>query len=93
MNFSTDPDAESPLQFPCRFPIKIMGRQAEGFEAHVVGLISDYTGTDGGIEVSRRPSTKGNFISVTVTITATSRAQLDHIYQQLSASSQVLMVL
>ncbi len=90
---SEQPDADSPLQFPCRFPIKIMGRQAEDFEAHVLGLISNYTGGEGALEISRRPSAKGNFVAVTVTFTATSRAQLDQIYRQLSGSDLVLMVL
>ncbi len=93
MNATNDPDTESLLQFPCRFPIKIMGRQADDFEAHVIGLITNYTGSDGALEVTRRPSSNGNFLAVTVTITATSRAQLDQIYRQLSASTQVLMVL
>jgi putative lipoic acid-binding regulatory protein len=93
MSAANEPDADSPLQFPCRFPIKVMGRQHDSFESHVIGLITDYVGEDGTLEVTRRPSSNGNFLSVTVTITATSRTQLDQIYQQLTASDQVLMVL
>ncbi|MFK5914549.1 MAG: DUF493 domain-containing protein [Woeseiaceae bacterium] len=81
------------FNFPCDFPIKIMGRCDCELEATVVEIISKHvTGIAEGA-VTTRPSSKGNFISVTTTITATSRKQLDSIYIELTAHENVLMAL
>lgn len=87
------PDEDSVFQFPCRFPIKVMGPGREGFPAHVIGLISLHTKEIDHEDVAIRPSRNGKFISVTVTFTAESRAQLDRIYQSLTSSEQILFVL
>lgn len=86
-------DGGSPLQFPCSFPVKVMGRHEPGFEALVVALISDHAGEIPIERVRSRVSSNGNYLSVTVTIEAQSRAQLDAIYSALTGCSQVLMVL
>ena len=81
------------FNFPCQFPIKIMGRCDCDLEALAVEIIKRHVS---GIEkdaVVTRPSGKGNFMSVTVTITASSRAQLDNIYLELTAQKEVLMAL
>ena len=86
-------EQETLFEFPCRFPIKAMGRDAEGFPAHVMELVGAVVGTVPHDDVVIRPSRQGRFIAVTVTITAESRAQLDAIYQNLTASSRVLYAL
>lgn len=93
MNAESEPEAESPLKFPCRFPIKVMGRHAADFEAHVVGLVSVHVGELPPGSVRTRASSTGRYLSVTVTITAESRAQLDDVYRSLTSSGQVLFVL
>lgn len=93
MNAANDPDAASPLQFPCRFPIKVMGRHAADFEAAVLAMISGHVGDIPAHSVRSRASSNGRFLSVTVTIDAQSRAQLDDVYRTLTASEQVLLVL
>lgn len=87
------PDDDSVFEFPCRFPIKVMGRDREGFLAHVINLIGLHTEEVSHENVAIRPSRNGNFISVTVTFTAESRAQLDRIYQSLTSSEQILFVI
>jgi len=91
----TDPQLASPdvLEFPCRFPIKAMGRQSEGFEARVLDIVTRQAALEEQDPVSVRPSKNGNFLSVTIVIQATSRDQLDRIYQSLSDCTEVLMVL
>ena len=86
-------ESESVFEFPCRFPIKAMGRDAEGFPAHVMELVSASAGPIGHEDIKIRPSRDGRYISVTVTFTATSRAQLDEIYRRLTASQRILVVL
>lgn len=85
--------SESLLEFPCRFPIKVMGRSETGFRELVVELVTRHASLVEEDAVSVNPSQNGNFLAVTVYITAESRAQLDHIYQDLTDHEQILMAL
>jgi putative lipoic acid-binding regulatory protein len=91
----TDPNKETLLEFPCRFPIKAMGRSAPGFEAIVVQIMRKHAELWQGEErpVSSNPSSAGKYTAVTVVIEATSREQLDAIYQDLTDCPDVLMAL
>lgn len=80
------------LSFPCDFPIKAMG-EAEGFDLLVVELVRRHAPNLRENAVETRPSRNGRYVSVTVTIQAESQAQLDAIYQELSACEAVLMAL
>ncbi|GMW06130.1 MAG: DUF493 domain-containing protein [Gammaproteobacteria bacterium] len=94
MKFVNETDHESPFTFPCRFPIKVMGRHEAEFEAQVVALISEHSGTEiPAASVRTRASSNGRFLAVTITIDAESREQLDAIYRALTAAEQVLFVL
>lgn len=83
--------AEPPgFDFPCAFAIKAMGLDEPGFDALVVELVRRHADIpEGG--VSSRSSRNGRYLSVTVSITATSRAQLDAIYDDLTAHEKILM--
>ena len=80
---------ETLLEFPCSFPIKAMGRTADGIEAIMVEIIERHAPETGPDSVRSRPSRNGNWIAVTVVIEASSKAQLDAIYQELSAHEQI----
>lgn len=82
-----------PEQFPCEFPIKIMGRQAGELHADTRAIIERHTGPLEESAVRTRTSTDGNFIALTYLIQASSRAQLDEIYRELTACKSVLMAL
>lgn len=84
---------ETLFEFPCQFPIKIMGNASATFELEVVQIIRRHVPDLGESAVKRRESTKSNYTALTVTITAISRAQLDAIYQDLTASELVIMAL
>lgn len=79
--------------FPCQFPIKVMGRTATDFDALVVSLIRRHAPDLYEGAVRTRLSREGRYMSVTVTIDATSRMQLDAIYQDLTTHDRVLMAL
>jgi len=81
------------FDFPCAFPIKAMGWHADDFDALVVGIVRKHAPDlqDTGIE--KRHSRGGRYISVTVTIQAQSREQLDNIYRDLAANGRVLVAL
>ena len=84
---------ETLLKFPCEFSIKAMGLAAPDFDATVVGIVRRHAPdiSEGGVR--SRASKGGKYLSVTVTITATSKQQLDAIYQDLTDNERVLMSL
>lgn len=84
---------ESVLEFPCSFPLKVMGANELSFEQYVVEVVRTHAGSAALGEVTTRPSRNGRYLSVTINFTATSRGQLDDIYRSLSASDQVLFLL
>lgn len=85
--------SDSPLEFPCEFPIKAMGTGGEAFRLHVLEIVTGQTGEQAILDVQTRDSRGGRFLSVTVRIRAESREQLDDLYRALNASEQVLMTL
>ncbi len=85
--------SDSLLQFPCDFPIKVVGLQHANFEAQVVERVRDLVPDLKDEAVRSRPSQGDKYLSVTVIVRATSQAQLDAIYRVLSAWDRALMVL
>ena len=85
--------AESLLQFPCEFPIKVMGRTQDGFAQAVVAVVRRHAPDFDPATLEMRSSRAGNYLSVTATIHATSRAQLDDLYRDLTSHPMVTMVL
>ena len=81
------------LQFPCDFPIKVMGRRQDGFAQAVLEVVLRHAPDFDAAAMEMRPSAKGNYISFTCTIRAVSRAQLDALYGELSAHPLVKVVL
>jgi len=84
---------ESLLTFPCEFPIKVMGRSSETFETEVVGIVRKHAPDLSRNAVTSRTSGKGNYVAITVIVTATSKEQLDNIYLELNAHKAVMMTL
>ncbi len=89
----TGEDNDSLLEFPCQFPIKIMGRNAGDFQDRVVAMVRHHAPDLSADAVQVRASGQGNYLAVTVTIEAQSRAQLDAIYRELTACEDILMAL
>ena len=83
----------SPLTFPCAFPIKVMGRTQAGFAQTVVAVVQKHAPDFDPATLEMRASRAGNYLSVTATIQATSRAQLDDLYRDLTSHPMVTMVL
>lgn len=81
------------LEFPCQFPIKIMGLATEEFETEVIQIIHRHVPDLSENAVKRRDSAANKYLALTVTINATSKSQLDAIYQELSDHQLVLMAL
>jgi hypothetical protein len=84
---------DSLIVYPSAFPIKVMGVQAEGFEAAVVAIARRFDAAFDEATVERRPSRAGKYLGLTITVTATSREQLDELYRTLSTHPMVRVVL
>ena len=84
---------ESVMSFPCSFPIKMMGRETDDFRKTVRAIVEKHTGPLDDDAIVASLSRNGRFVSVTVTIIAESREQLDNIYRDATAHDDVIMAL
>ena len=87
---STHEHDDSPLKFPCEFPIKAMGRATPELEIAVLEIMNRHVPDLGEGAVKSRKSRNGNYLSITVTIQARSREQLDAIYMDLTACEHIV---
>ena len=81
------------LEFPCDFPLKIMGATREGFAQAIVAVVQKHAPDFDAAGVEMRPSKAGNYLSLTCTIRATSKPQLDALYRELTGHPWVKIVL
>ena len=84
---------KSLIEYPCAFPIKVMGLNVDGFTEAIVMIAGQF---DPGFDASKlvaRPSKAGNYLGLTITVMATSREQLDELYRTLSTHPLVRYVL
>lgn len=87
------PPEQSLIEYPSAFPIKVMGAQVDGFVEAIVAVARQFDpGFDAG-SVELRPSSGGTYLGITITVTATSREQLDELYRTLSTHPMVKVVL
>lgn len=84
---------ETLLEFPCQFPIKAMGRADLELDLLVIEIVRRHVDDINEGAITTRPSKDGNYIAITVIIEASSKQQLDAIYQDLSDHPHVLMAL
>lgn len=88
-----DTRKESLITYPSLFPIKVMGVKTDGL-VHAITLIAEqFDPTFDASTIELRPSKAGNYLGVTITVTATSREQLDDLYRALSTHPMVKVVL
>ena len=93
MSNETTPQDESLLTFPCDFTLKVFGHASEAFETAVIEIVQKHIPDFSKKDMVDRQSKEGKYSALSVTVHVNSRAQLDDLYRDLSASSQVLMVL
>ena len=80
------------LEFPCDFPLKIMGASRDGFAQAIVDVVVKHAPDFDPATVEMRPSKAGNYLSLTCTVRATSKAQLDALYLELTGHPWVKIV-
>jgi len=81
------------LEFPCDFPIKIMGETQDGFANAILALIIRHAPDFDAATMEIRASKGGRYLSLTCTIRATSQQQLDDIYREITSHPMVVMAL
>jgi putative lipoic acid-binding regulatory protein len=81
------------LEFPCDFPLKVMGATRDGFAQTIVDIVTKHAPDFDAAGVEMRPSKAGNYLSLTCTIRATSKPQLNALYRELTAHPWVKIVL
>lgn len=84
---------ESLIEYPSDFPIKIMGIMQDAFAQTMVDVVVRHDPTFHAGKMEMRPSSKGTYLALTVTVRATSREQLDDLYRELSSHPMVKVVL
>jgi putative lipoic acid-binding regulatory protein len=84
---------DSVMNFPCSFPIKLMGRETAVFRQTARKLVEKHTGPRDDDAIESSLSRNGRFVSVTITVVAESREQLDNIYRDATAHADVIMAL
>ena len=87
------PPEESLIEYPSRFPIKVLGANVDGFVNAMTRIAAQFDPGFDAATVELRPSRGDNYLGITLTITATSREQLDELYRTLSTHPMVKMVL
>jgi putative lipoic acid-binding regulatory protein len=93
MELAHIPPEQSLIEYPSAFPIKVMGAHVEGFAEAVVAVARQFDPAFDAQTLELRPSKGGNYLGVTITVTATSREQLDELYRTLSTHPMVKVVL
>ena len=88
------PENDAPvLAFPCEFPIKVMGKTQAGYAQAVTEVVARHAPDFDPATLEMRASREGNYLSLTCTIRAVSREQLDELYRELCDHPMVTMVL
>jgi putative lipoic acid-binding regulatory protein len=90
---TADARKDSLIEYPSKFPIKVMGANVDGFVNAVTHVARQFDPTFDAATVELRDSKAGNYLGVTITVTATSREQLDDLYRALSTNPMVKVVL
>jgi len=93
MSNDTINSENTPLEFPCHFPLKIMGAADGSFKETVITIVKKHIPEVHNDHVTERNSSNNKYLSLTITVHVTSREQLDAIYRELHASEHVLMSL
>ncbi len=87
------PPEQSLIEYPSQFPIKVMGPKVDGFVNAITTIARQFDPAFDASTVELRDSSKGNYLGITIVVTATSREQLDDLYRALTSHPMVKVVL
>jgi putative lipoic acid-binding regulatory protein len=81
------------LNFPCEYPLKVTGLHNDEFRSIALGIVHKHVAEDQVLSIEERPSKNGKYLGLTYNIQATSKAQLDALYRELTSCEKVLIAL
>lgn len=87
------PPEQSLIEYPCHFPIKVMGANVDGYVTALTHVARSFDPTFDASTIELRPSKAGNYLGVTLSVYVTSREQLDELYRTLTTHPMVKVVL
>jgi len=87
------PPEQSLIEYPCHFPIKVMGANVDGYVTALTHVARSFDPTFDASTIELRPSKAGNYMGVTLSVYVTSREQLDELYRTLTTHPMVKVVL
>ena len=87
------PPDQSLIEYPCHFPIKVMGANVDGYISAITHVVRSFDPEFDAATIEQRPSKAGNYLGLTLTIYVTSREQLDELYRTLTTHPMVKIVL
>ena len=87
------PPEQSLIEYPCHFPIKVMGANVDGYVSAMTHVARSFDPTFDATTIKLRPSKAGNYMGLTLTVYVTSREQLDELYRTLTTHPMVKVVL
>ena len=87
------PPEQSLIEYPCHFPIKVMGAHVEGFLTAIASVARQFDPRFDATTIEQRPSRSGNYLGLTISVYVTHREQLDELYRTLSTHPMVKVVL
>ncbi len=85
--------AETLLKFPCEFPLKVTGLHSDEFRSIALGIVHKHVAVADLLSIEERPSKNSKYLGLTYNIRATSKAQLDALYVELTSCERVLIAL
>jgi uncharacterized protein len=85
--------SETLLQFPCEFPLKVTGLHNDEFRSVALGIVHKHVAQADVLSIEERPSKNSKYLGLTYNIRATSKAQLDALYIELTSCEKVLIAL
>ncbi len=90
---SADPARATLIEFPCTFPIKVMGQKVDHFVHTLTAIAKEFDPQFDAASIEIRQSKAGNYLGITLNVWATSQTQLDALYTALSSNPLVKVVL
>ncbi len=87
------PPDQSLIEYPCQFPIKVMGANVDGYLAAMTHIARSFDPNFDPASIEQRPSKAGNYLGLTLTVYVTSREQLDELYRTFTTHPMVKVVL
>ena len=84
---------ESIIKFPCDFTVKIMGKSQGDFKKRALDIVKKHFPTITDAHIQKKYSKDNNYLSLSISVNAKSKIQLDALYQELSNTKEILMVL